>query len=90
MTTRMKYRLNGTCLWCPKPRQVIEDRTYALCTKHMSELKNNNAKRSERPKQGLCRRCRNPVVMNRTMCEYHLAYERNRTQAKRITSSITT
>ena len=56
----------------------------------MSELKNNNAKRAERPKQGLCRRCRNPVVMNRTMCEYHLAYERNRTQAKRMTSSFST
>ena len=54
----------------------------------MSELKNNNAKRADRPKQGLCRRCRNTVVMNRTMCEYHLAYERNRTLARRI-SSIT-
>ena len=52
----------------------------------MTELKTNNAKRAERPKLGLCRRCRNPVVMNRTMCEYHLAYERNRTLAKKASS----
>ena len=86
MTTRMKYRLMGTCLWCPKPRQIIEDKTYALCIKHMVELKTNTAKRSNRPKQGLCRRCRNTVVMNRTMCDYHLTYERNRTLARRISS----
>jgi len=86
MTTRMKYRLMGTCLWCPKPRQIIEDKTYALCIKHMVELKTNTAKRADRPKQGLCRRCRNTVVMNRTMCDYHLTYERNRTLARRISS----
>ena len=86
MTTRSKYRLMGTCLWCPKPRHTIEDKIYALCTKHMNDSKINSAKRSNRPKQGLCRRCRNPVVMNRTMCEYHLTYERNRTLARRISS----
>ena len=86
MTTRMKYRLMGTCLWCPKPRQIIDEKIYALCIKHMDELKIKNAKRSDRPKQGLCRRCRNTVVMNRTMCDYHLTYERNRTLARRISS----
>ena len=86
MTTRSKYRLMGTCLWCPKPRQTIDEKIYALCVKHMVDLKTNTAKRSDRPKQGLCRRCRNPVVMNRTMCEYHLTYERNRTLARRISS----
>ena len=86
MTTRSKYRLMGTCLWCPKPRQIIDEKIYALCIKHMVDLKTNTAKRSDRPKQGLCRRCRNPVVMNRTMCEYHLTYERNRTLARRISS----
>ena len=86
MTTRSKYRLMGTCLWCPKPRQIIDEKIYALCIKHMVDLKTNTAKRSDRPKQGLCRRCRNPVVMNRTMCEYHLTYERNRTLARRMNS----
>ena len=52
----------------------------------MSELKTNNAKRADRPKQGLCRRCRNPVKPNRTMCEYHLTYERNRTLVRRMNS----
>ena len=58
----------GTCLWCPKPRHIVETKTYALCTKHMNELKTNNAKRSTRPLLGLCRRCRNPVKPNKTMC----------------------
>ena len=86
MTTRSKYRLMGTCLWCPKPRKIIDEKVYALCIKHMVDLKTNNDKRSDRPKQGLCRRCRNPVKPNRTMCEYHLTYERNRTLIRRMSS----
>ena len=82
--TRMKYRLMGTCLWCPKERHTEDDKTYALCSKHMIELRTNNAKRSDRPKQGLCRRCRNPVKPDKTMCEYHLQYERNRLMKHRI------
>jgi len=80
----MKYRLMGTCLWCPKERHTQDNKTYALCSKHMIELRTNNAKRSTRPQQGLCRRCRNPVKLNRTMCEYHLQYERNRVMKHRI------
>ena len=82
--TRMKYRLMGTCLWCPKERHTQDNKTYALCSKHMIELRTNNAKRSDRPKQGLCRRCRNPVKPDKTMCEYHLQYERNRVIKHRI------
>ena len=52
----------------------------------MNDLKINSAKRSNRPKQGLCRRCRNPIKPNRTMCEYHLTYERNRASARRMSS----
>ena len=74
----------GTCLWCPKERHTEDDNTYALCSKHMTELRTNSAKRSERPKQGLCRRCRNPVKPDKTMCEYHLQYERNRLMKHRI------
>ena len=84
MVTRMKYRLMGTCLWCPKERHIEDNKTYALCSKHMIELRTNNAKRSDRPKQGLCRRCRNPVKPDKTMCEYHLQYERNRVMKHRI------
>ena len=84
MVTRMKYRLMGTCLWCPKERHTEDNKTYALCSKHMIELRTNNAKRSDRPKQGLCRRCRNPVKPDKTMCEYHLQYERNRVMKHRI------
>ena len=80
----MKYRLMGTCLWCPKERHTEDDKTYALCSKHMTELRTNSAKRSERPKQGLCRRCRNPDKPDKTMCEYHLQYERNRLMKHRI------
>ena len=83
MVTRLKYRMTGTCLWCPKPRHTENNKTYSLCTKHMNEQRQNSAKRSDRPKQGLCRRCRNPVKPNKTMCEYHLAYERNRVMKNR-------
>ena len=74
----------GTCLWCPKERHTEDDKTYALCSKHMTELRTNSAKRSDRPKQGLCRRCRNPVKPDKTMYEYHLQYERNRLMKHRI------
>ena len=76
----------GTCLWCPKERHTEDNKTYALCSKHMIELRTIIAKRSTRPQQGLCRRWRNPVKPDKTMCEYHLQYERNRIMKHRIKS----
>ena len=76
--TRIKYKDQGTCSWCPRPRYAAPDHTYALCYAHLTQSRVNQAKRTQRPFKGLCVRCSNPVEYQRTLCEYHLDYERNR------------
>jgi len=77
-TTRLKYKENGSCSWCPRPRYINNGHTYALCEKHQVASKKYQATRLERPKIGLCRRCRNYAEYGRTLCEYHLDYEQKR------------
>ena len=77
-TTRIKYKDIGTCLWCPRPRYEFNGHVYALCEKHRSDSQSPQRKRIDRPKRGLCVRCTKPAEYDRTLCEYHLDYERNR------------
>jgi len=76
--TRIKYKNQGTCSWCPRPRHVTTDHTYVLCYAHLTQSRVNQAKRMNRPQIGLCRRCRDYAEPGRTLCEYHLEYERKR------------
>ena len=76
--TRIKYKTIGTCSWCPRPRHVTTTHTYALCYKHLIQSRANQAKRMDRPKIGLCRRCSDYTEPGRTLCGYHLDYEQNR------------
>ena len=76
--TRIKYKNQGTCSWCPRPRHITTDHTYALCHAHLTQSRVNQAKRMNRPKIGLCRRCRDYAEPGRTLCEYHLDYEQKR------------
>ena len=76
--TRIKYKAQGTCSWCHRPRYAATDHTYALCYEHLTQSRVNQAKRMNRPKIGLCRRCRDSAEPGRTLCEYHLEYERKR------------
>ena len=76
--TRIKYKDQGTCSWCPRPRYAAPDHTYALCYEHLTQSRANQAKRMDRPKLGLCRRCSKVVEYGRTLCEYHLDYEQKR------------
>ena len=76
--TRIKYKNQGTCSWCPRPRYIKAEHIYSLCKEHLTQSRVNQAKRMHRPKIGLCRRCRDYVEPGRTLCEYHLEYERKR------------
>lgn len=76
--TRLKYKQLNTCSWCPNPRHVFNDHVYALCEKHLIEQRNTSKRRKERPKIGLCTRCRNTIEYGKTMCSYHLDYEQKR------------
>ena len=76
--TRTKYKATGTCSWCPQPRYIAANHTYALCYKHLTQSRANQAKRMDRPKIGLCRRCKDYIEPGRTLCEYHLDYEQKR------------
>ena len=79
-TTRIKYKAIGTCSWCPRNKYINPDtgHVYALCEKHRSDSQSTQRKRIDRPKKGLCVRCTKPIEYGRTLCEYHLDYERNR------------
>ena len=78
--TRIKYKSIGTCSWCPRNKYINPDtgHIYALCENHHMQSTKNRQKRTQRPLQGLCVRCSKPIEYQRTLCEYHLAYERNR------------
>jgi hypothetical protein len=79
-TTRLKYKIAGTCLWCPKNKYMNPNTgyTYALCEYHYMQSTKTQQKRTQRPTRGLCVRCSKPVEYKRTLCEYHLYYERMR------------
>jgi hypothetical protein len=78
--TRRKYKAIGTCSWCPRIKYINPStgHVYALCEHHHMQSTKNRQKRTQRPFQGLCVRCSKSVEYQRTLCEYHLAYERNR------------
>jgi len=62
--TRAKYKQQGTCTWCPRPRHYSETRSrfLVLCTKHwqMERIakKKSNALKKE---LGLCHQCGKPL-----------------------------
>ena len=72
---------SGVCVKCGKGKVVSTGRYCEPCKAHRRDIRKNYVKKKK--ETGVCINCTKPAAMNRALCEYHLAYHRNRVKKEK-------